>query len=553
VPPPPDSSNDAIPLSTSDIEPASLRSIAIAISEMPRENRDTVPAPDRAPDSSSVPPSELHQAPEALEVVERIFADIGDCEHVLACLTPERQRLWLLIWICRARAEQEKHPRATEVARAVARVARRLADLARAFWPGSVRALQLNASPADVGLGRRQGEVRPRLWSEAADSADRALEDHLAQAEWVGLDEDGWADAAQLDPRPQNSAALLEQVAAELEALASHTTNGAALDDRAVERMTHLGRMLRWMRGGVAEPVRWGTAMGRLRQIGYTLGERGEPIREVCDPRHRPRRPWAWAATLDAPRVPEPTPPIDDPPAPGADPAALGVWLVKAFALDTPALVARLAPRKEEFCALEETALPSPDRRLRRRFRELVRRLNAYDPNAVDGAPGSEPPDRRVGDGTSAGALGLARVVVDSVPPSEDEPQPPSSLQTLQTLCAAVRPRTEGRRALFVSNRHDPPLQTKLEGLLGLSVTWCEGSPRRVQAQCERIAHGAFDLVLSATGFQDHAADGVLARAARAASVPLVRVDRGRPLACVRAIARELGIGQESSAPASQG
>jgi hypothetical protein len=126
-------------------------------------------------------------------------------------------------------------------------------------------------------------------------------------------------------------------------------------------------------------------------------------------------------------------------------------------------------------------------------------------------------------------------------------------LQTLQTLCAAVRPRTEGRRALFVSNRHDPPLQTKLEGLLGLSVTWCEGSPRRVQAQCERIAHGAFDLVLSATGFQDHAADGVLARAARAASVPLVRVDRGRPLACVRAIARELGIGQESSAPASQG
>jgi hypothetical protein len=78
--------------------------------------------------------------------------------------------------------------------------------------------------------------------------------------------------------------------------------------------------------------------------------------------------------------------------------------------------------------------------------------------------------------------------------------------------------------------------------MLGITITWCDGSLRRVQAQCERITRGSYDIILSATGFQVHGVDSALASAARAASVAYVRVNRGRPVACIKAIAREFGI-----------
>jgi hypothetical protein len=109
-------------------------------------------------------------------------------------------------------------------------------------------------------------------------------------------------------------------------------------------------------------------------------------------------------------------------------------------------------------------------------------------------------------------------------------------------LAALVRSRTQGKKALFVSNREDPELGTRLEELLGIEITWCDGSLRRVQAQCERIKGGSYDLILSATGFQVHGVDSALARAASSGDVPYVRVNRGRPVACVQAIAREFGL-----------
>ena len=110
-----------------------------------------------------------------------------------------------------------------------------------------------------------------------------------------------------------------------------------------------------------------------------------------------------------------------------------------------------------------------------------------------------------------------------------------------------MRARVRGKSALFVSNRDDPDLKAKLEEQLGLDISWCDGNPRKVQAQCESIARRSYDLVLIATGFQAHTIDGILARAARAGGVPYVRVFKGRPLACVRALARSLGMQQETA------
>ena len=111
-----------------------------------------------------------------------------------------------------------------------------------------------------------------------------------------------------------------------------------------------------------------------------------------------------------------------------------------------------------------------------------------------------------------------------------------------------MRARTNGKRALFVSNREDPALKAKLEELLGLELHWYEATPRRVDAACERIARGGLDFVLSATGFQHHAVDDAITKAAKSARVTIVRVNRGRPVACVRALARELGIDEVGAA-----
>ena len=174
---------------------------------------------------------------------------------------------------------------------------------------------------------------------------------------------------------------------------------------------------------------------------------------------------------------------------------------------------------------LEDDALPDADRRLRRRLRDLKAHLrNASDLGAADHPePDSDDDTVQVSHAALAGA-GVGEEVLDD------------------SLTALVRARVRGKSALFVSNRDDPDLKARLEEKLGLEITWCDGNPRKVQAQCESISRRSYDLVLIATGFQAHMIDGILARAARAGGVPYVRVFKGRPLACVRALARTLGL-----------
>ena len=196
----------------------------------------------------------------------------------------------------------------------------------------------------------------------------------------------------------------------------------------------------------------------------------------------------------------------------------LMAWLIRAFdVVNTPDLVALLGPFKAEMAAFSEDALNHPDRRVRRRPRDLVKRIGSAEPESSTRPKEPEPEE-------------------------DATPDEPIALHALDQLRTRVREETKGRRALFVSNRDDPELGAKLTDLLGISITWCDGSLRRVQAACERIARGSYDLILSATGFQVHGVDTALARAAGAAGVPYVRVNRGRPVACVQAIAREFGL-----------
>jgi hypothetical protein len=473
------------------------------------------------------------RASEALEAVDKQMAAIEERAGHLARMSADRQRLYMMVWICRARSIEEAFTGTRDVEQAVARVARRLTDFGKMFWPGSVRALQLSARPADV---RRELHASfasdPANWREATVLSERLLDEHLAKSNEAGLDEDGWADGAARTPRPSDPDALLAEVDAELKTLLAHTTDtpsprGADISGAELDRVVTDVRRLRWIRGAVRDDIAWGVAIGRARRAVHSLGERGARVREALD--HRTRPSTGWAKVLGDLPEEEAAPSGESPDALRAElPAAsvtkegLVAWLIRAFdVINTPDLVALLVPLKGELDALGEDTLNHSDRRVRRRLRELVKRVaTAAASEAEPQAPKSET---------------LAR---EEEAPADDK----IAAHALDELASRVRGKTEGRRALFVSNREDPELGARLTDLLGIDITWCDGSLRRVQAQCERIKGGGYDLILSATGFQVHGVDGALSRAASAGSVPYVRVNRGRPVACVQAIAREFGL-----------
>ena len=491
-------------------------------------------APGNAEQPAS-PRSPRVRTAEALETVERLLAAIEDRIGPLARMCADRQRLNMLVWICRARAVEESQPGAREVEHAVARVARRLTEIGKMFWPGSVRALQLSARPADV---RREMHAtwatESANWSEATRLAERLLEDHLTRSAELSLDEDGWADGAARTPRPADPDALFEEVDAELKAMLippGEVPNGrmGELGPIEFEALLNAARKLRWLRGAVRDDLAWGVSMGRLRRAVPGLGERAGRVRDALD--HRAKPPASWAKVLgerDAEPASAPTESIADLeaalPKAREGKEALMAWLIRAFdVVNTPDLVGLLGPLRAEVAALGEDELNHADRRVRRRLRDLVKRIASTVPESSSRA--KEP-----------------------VPEPEEDAiiEEPLALHALDQLSARVREETKGRRALFVSNRDDPELGAKLTDLLGISITWCDGSLRRVQAACERIARGSYDLILSATGFQVHGVDTALARAAGAAGVPYVRVNRGRPVACVQAIAREFGLNSQT-------
>jgi hypothetical protein len=94
---------------------------------------------------------------------------------------------------------------------------------------------------------------------------------------------------------------------------------------------------------------------------------------------------------------------------------------------------------------------------------------------------------------------------------------------------------------VFVSNRRDPDLQASIQDAFRFSAFDCRiAEAKRMQALGEAIESGQYDFVLSAIGFQLQGLDQALSRACRAAGVTYLRVNRGQPLACLRAFAREL-------------
>jgi len=478
---------------------------------------------------------------EALAEVSLIEELIDAKRPELALMTPERQRLALLAWICHARAIQAGSGNDRAVVDAVTAIARRLTVFSKRWWPGSVTALQLDATPRDVGRELDLPTItRPRSWSQAAEAAENKLRFVEERDERHQRDEYGWADAAYLAPAPINAEAYMLELRRQIEQVAGKldqkppprldpATRRASKDDRA--RYLQWIRRARWMRGYTTDFVTWGNMMGRLRWFVSQLDTRDDALESALSGDHHPKRSWAAALGQDpdAKRkqrlkrtVLRQRPWVGQ----QADADAVIGWLVDAFkVLESERIAKLIAPMREVVANLGPDDIPDANRNKRRRLRQVQEHLLTVGDDVLD-------------DEFSSSELEIPV----AIEPDFKEVQKPA-VDPHEELLSRVRPATRGKRALFVSNRTDPDLEAAIGAAFQFAeLDWCEGSPRRVQTVAERVTKGTYDMVLGATGFQSHSMDTHLFRACRRARIPYVRVHRGRTLACTLALARELGI-----------
>ena len=266
-------------------------------------------APPPSPELSSRPPL-VRPAPappppdfsSALEALACLSDRIRDAREELGLSAPDRMRLAILAWICEARAHTDHFQDNPRIRDEVAAISRQLTEIGKAFWPGSVTALQLNMQPSE--LPRNVLGASATTWGRAAELAERVLAQHEASERERAADIYGWSDHGALDPAPADASAVLDALQADIEAVggplerfAEPRDSGARPDAAQFLRWT---QTLRWLRNTEVPPERWARLAGRLR---WWAARRGSalvgPSRQM-DPSYIPRRPWAAELGRDA-------------------------------------------------------------------------------------------------------------------------------------------------------------------------------------------------------------------------------------------------------------
>ncbi len=534
--------DDLLPAPTAPLEPLEpgelTEPVAPNAEPLPATTENaTVEEPLDADDNGT--PTGPQTVQEALAEIHGLVAQIAGDRDELALTIPRRQRLVMLGWIARARAAQERFPAESGLNKAVAGVAKTLTGYCQLWWPGSVRALQVSTRPEAIlpDLPLPVDHVH-HSWAAAAAVAVNQLHVIEEDDESRGRDEHGWADARKLSPPPRDPDTMLDELATQAERLGGPL--GAKPSLQAMPdppEMLDAVRKLRWIRDAVENAFRWGTLAGRYR---FWIREKTHVYTEAhraLDPEYGPERSWAHALGRDPETIARRRA-IHDvfaraPTGGSPEPVELSViaaWLGRALPLaDThhADIVAAMLPFRDALKGLDASVLPGVDRRMRRRFAKLQKDVEAHAGTVV--APSIPPP---------------------ALPPAAPDDPVDASAMLPPSLLAPVVERTRGRRALFVSNRADPELRDRLHTLFEFgALEWLQGESRRRQALEGSIAAGAYDFVLGATGFLSHTVDAQIGRACRKADVHYVRVHRGRPLACLRALARDLGMTDQTSTP----
>lgn len=401
------------------------------------------------------------------------------------------------------------------------RAHRKLFDLSQQWWPGSVGALRLEARPADVTRDLELDTERfVDTWEEAAELAHAVLKENLAKAK---LDPSGWADAARLTPRPEDPEVRLEALEKELDEL---TANDAVPPLEVAVRWVRTGR---WLRGATRDPQRWATLMGRLRKLTKEQSKDLTDAARELEASYAPSGSWASILRFEEQQRKEKAaleellascPPLE----PGLDAELLRAWIEKALthAGVEAAHLARVLDKAQELgVELQDETFDNLGRGVRRKLRR-TRELQGL---------------RTQETGENAAASGESPSGAVAVPVVEEPEEPVVRNDFPVEIVAALKESTQGKRALFVSNRTEDELCGALAERLGFTRMDSEViDPRRLASAVARIDAGSYAFVFAATGFMRHSADENLSAACRRAQVRYVRVAKARELAVLRAL-----------------
>lgn len=504
---------------------------------------DDATRPEQSPNVAQVATPALAERSEpvrrSLAEIEREFdalrreAEQGIDEF--AVTNASRQRLLLLVWAARGRSLVDEARGAESLEWRMRGFAAFLGDVTRELWPGSVHALNRGATPADC-LNLLPNVDRVNTWSEVVDAARDQLDRIEARNDDDGCDDYGYADAFALYPPSDHPAEDLRQILEILEHLSGLSIRASTRDfgpppfiEDHGQDLIRCAKHLRWLRGFTAFRE-WGRAVGRLRWLVHEapVALRHE-VRRLLSAGYCPPASWAHELGLDPAarqRTERKSALLARRPRIEANPSdeSIAQWLREAFDagadMPSPKIAACLAGFEPRLDAIQAVVLGTGDsRQLRRRMQKVVDCLRQ--------------PNRDVA---------TARREIENSP-QEPERSQPSKVSLEQRLLDAVLEHTRGRRAVVVTNRNDPDLDTVLRATFEFAeLDHVESKPSRIQGISERVQSGTYDVVLVATGFQSHSTDQVLQSAARAAGVLYARVNRARRAACIHALARELGL-----------
>lgn len=447
----------------------------------------------------------------ALAELSLIQQDIDLTLPRLAKMSAVIQRFMIHRWSCRAHAccrEGYSLP----ISKAVKQVIEKLSSICRTNWPGVVQSLRRTAQPFVMDWTFRSS-IPVSTWREAAEATTRNLERLRARNQAQGFDFEGWSDPPQ-DP-PTDPAELLDQVEASIvKATGELDSTSDLVRYENVGILISAALKLRWLRHYTDQPLVWGKLIGRLRYLRDQYNKQAstsetEFFSEILKPTFQPLIQWSQLAA-DQDEENRIASLMRLAPTSQSAPADLNAWLIQAFdVMDTPSLSDLLGPVKAQVAEIDPITFGGSDRRLRRRLGDLQRSLfKELKPVYI-----AEP---------------------------KKEADIPSATAETEELLRGVLPHTKGKRILFIGNRTDNELKDRLETLLEATIEWCDcNQNNRLVNRCEAIENGTYDLVMSAAGLSAHRTDILLVQATNG-RVPLVRVGRGRPSACLRALASKL-------------
>ncbi len=447
-----------------------------------------------------------------------------DATAQLAAEAPDRQRASILFWAAETRDAEECAPSSREIGELVTSVMHRLNELAKMFWPGIVRALQVGTRPEGVAVPG--GGPSLSTWARIADEADRWLVRPPAR----GFDVDGWADPHRLDPRPKDPDEILRWA----HGLLPSILDGAIAGNSDLDMMLRIAQSLRWIRGA-CDRMEWGRAMGLLRQaIAKTYGRIDDEsaLGQAIHPRRAPHA--SWASIVGPFHEERRSADSESSGGPGlsasraamlgtlesakGDPEQLVTWLSTAFDLwSTPDLAVAINGAAPAVLGLAGTVTTHPDQRVRRRLGKLIEELRAGPPREASSS--------------------------DEETEEAHEPQDQEARLSDDPLTMAVRNRVRGARVLVMAPRDDRRLRERLERLLGVSTEHLDFDKKnRVDDIAASVRKGNFGLIVAMTGFMAHRIQDKIKPLAIAAGTPYVCANKGRPRACIEAIARDLGV-----------